>query len=123
MANSTDNFTSDNNANDTVRPSQLGKLDTKPLINEETIVARLNKNAVLLETLAEDLVYKGITIPLPGDKAYNTKLDTVLEEDSEKKKNDGAAKLKDNIFNTPAALEKYINFATTVEESENRLHF
>jgi len=76
-----------------------------------------------LEAFVEDSVYKGIIIPLPKDKAHDIKLDTVLEEESKKKKNDSAAKLKDNTFNTPAALEKYINFATTVEENKDRLYF
>ncbi len=104
-------------------PSQLGKLNAKLLIDEGIIAIRLNRNAALLEALIKDLIYKGITIPLPGDRAYNIKLDTVLEEDSEEEKNNSTAKSKDDIFNIPAALEKCINFAVTVEENENRSHF
>ena len=76
-----------------------------------------------METFVEDLIYKDIIIPLPKDKAYDIKLNTILEEDSEKEKNNGAIKLKDDIFNTLAALEKYINFVATVEESKNGLYF
>ena len=106
-----------------MRPSQSGKLDIELLINEETITMRFNRNTVLLKNFVEDLIYKGIIIPLLKDKAYDTKLDTILEEDSEEEKNDGAIKSKDDIFNTPAALEKYINFTATVEKNENRLYF
>ena len=45
----------------------------------------------------EDLVRQGTTIPLPKDKAHNTKLNTVLEEDSQEE--------KDNTFNIPTALK------------------
>ena len=75
-----------------------------------------------MEAFIEDLVYKGITIPLPRDRACNIKLDTILEEDSEEEK-DNATKLKDNIFSTPTTLEKYINLAAIVEEGEDRLYF
>ena len=106
-----------------MRPSWLGKPDAKPLINEEITAIRLNRKATLLETLTEDLVREGTTVPLPKDRAYNTKLDTVLEEDSKEEKDNNATKLKDDIFNTPTTLEKYINFAAIVEESEDRLYF
>ena len=67
---------------------------------------------------------KSTTIPLPRDRAYNTKLDTVLEEDNKKEEGNDAAKLKDNIFNTPATLEEYINLtAKVVEEGEDGVHF
>ena len=47
-----------------------------------------------------------------------------LEEDSKEEKDNNAAKLKDNTFNTPAALEEYINLtAKAVKEGEDRLHF
>ncbi len=101
----------------------MGKFNVKPLVNKETIAIRFNKNTTLLKALAKDLVYKNTIIPLPRDKACNTKLDIILKEDSEKEKNNGATKLKDNTFNTLAALEKYINFAVTMEESKNRSHF
>ena len=81
------------------------------------------KNTALLKALIEDLVYEGTIIPLPGDRAHNIKLDTVLEEDSKEEKNDGAAKLKDNTFNTPITLEKYINFAIIIKESKNKSYF
>ena len=124
MVNGTNYFTSDNNnANNIVRPSQSGKPNAKPLINKETIAIRLDRNAALLETLIEDLVRKGTTIPLPRDRARDTKLDTILEEDSKEEKDNNTAKLKDNIFNTPTALEKYINLTAIVEESKDRLYF
>ena len=66
---------------------------------------------------------KGTTILLPRDRAYNTKLNTILEEDSKENKDNDAAKSKDDIFNTPTTLEKYINFTATVEEGKNGLHF
>ena len=69
-----------------MRPSQSGKFNTKPLVDKEITAVRLNKNAALLKVFVKDLVYKGIIIPLFGDKAYNIKLDTVLEEDSKKEK-------------------------------------
>ena len=77
----------------------------------------------MLEALTEHLVRKGTIIFLPRDRARNIKLDTVLEEDSKENKNNHAAKLKDNIFNTPAALKKYINFTATVEEGKDGLYF
>ena len=124
MVDGTDYFTSNNNnANDVVRPGWLGKPNAKPLVNKETIAIRLDRNATLLETLTEDLVREGTTIFLPRDRAYNTKLDTVPEEDSEEEKDNNAAKSKDDIFNTPAALEKCINLAAIVEESEDGLYF
>jgi len=68
----------------------------------------------------EHLIRKNITVPLLRDRAYNTKLDTILKEDNEENKNNDAAKLKDNAFNTPTTLEKYINLTTIVEKGENR---
>ncbi len=69
-------------------------------------------------------MHKGITIPLRGNKTYNIKLDTVLEENSKEEKDINAAKLKDNTFNTPAALEEYINLTTkAVKEGKDRLYF
>jgi hypothetical protein len=77
----------------------------------------------LLEAFVERLVRKGTTIPLPEDRAYNTKLNTVLEKDNKEEKDNNAAKLKDNIFNMPTALEEYINLTTIVEEGKDRLYF
>ena len=37
---------------------------------------------------------KGTTIPLPRDRARDTKLDTVLEEDNKEEKDNNVAKLK-----------------------------
>ena len=62
---------------------------------------------------------KGTTIPLPKDRARNTKLNTILEKDNKKEKDNNAAKLKDNIFNTPTTLEEYINIAAIVEEGKD----
>ncbi len=46
-----------------------------------------------------------------------------MEEDNKEKKDNDAIKSKDNIFNTPAALEKYMNLATIVKEGEDGSHF
>ena len=62
---------------------------------------------------------KGTTIPLPRDRARNTKLNTILEKDNKEEKNNNAAKLKDNIFNRPTALEECINLTTIVEEGKD----
>ena len=51
---------------------------------------------------------QGTTIPLPKDRAYNIKLDTILEKNNKEEKDNNATKLKDNIFNTPTILKKYI---------------
>ena len=59
---------------------------------------------------------KSTTIPLLRDRARNTKLNTVLEKDNKEEKDNDAAKLKDDIFNTPTALEECINLAAIVEE-------
>ncbi|XTI89213.1 hypothetical protein V2W45_1331573 [Cenococcum geophilum] len=110
LANSTDYFTSNNDdASNIVRYSQAGKLNAKPFVNKETVAIRLNRNTALLEAFIERLVRKGTTIPLPRDKARDTKLNTILEKDNKKEKDNNAAKLKDNTFNTPTALEEYIN--------------
>jgi hypothetical protein len=77
----------------------------------------------LLEAFIERLVRKSTTIPLPGDRARDTKLDTILEEDNKEEKGDDAAKLKDDIFNTPTALKECINLAAIVEEGEYKLYF
>ena len=60
-------------------------------------------------------MHEGTTIPLPGDRARDTKLDTVPEEDIKEE--------KDDTVNTPATLEKYINLTATVEEGKDRLYF
>ena len=77
----------------------------------------------MLEAFIERLVRKSTTVPLPKDRAYNTKLDTVLEEDNKGEKGNNAAKLKDNTFNTPTALEEFINLAAIVEEGKYKLYF
>ena len=83
MANSTNYFISDNDdASNVVRYSRAGKLSTKLFINKEIVAARLNRNTTLLEAFIEHPVYKGTTIPLPKDRAYDTKLDTVPEENN-----------------------------------------
>ena len=101
----------------------MGKFNTKPLVNKETTAARLDRNNTLLETLVEDLVHKGITVPLPGDRVCDTKIDTILKKDSNEEKDNNTTKSKDNRINTPTTLEKCINFATIVEESEDGLYF
>jgi len=90
----------------------MDKLSAKLFVNEETAAIRLNRNTTLLKAFIERLVRKSTTVPLLRDKARNTKLNTVLEKDNKKEKGNNAAKLKDNIFNTPTALEEYINLAT-----------
>ena len=101
----------------------MGKLSAKPFINKETATIRLNRNTTLLEAFTERLVHKSTTIPLPGDRAHNTKLDTILEEDNKEEKGDDAAKLKDNTFNTPTTLEECINLTAIVEEGKYKLYF
>jgi len=76
----------------------------------------------LLEAFIERLVRKGTTISLPRDRAHN-KLDTILKKDNKEEKDNNAAKLKDNTFNTPTALEECINLTTIVEEGKDRLYF
>jgi len=68
-------------------------------------------------------VRKGTTVPLPRGRARNTKLNTILEKDNKKEKDDNIVKLKDNIFNTPTVLEECINLTTIVEEGKDRLYF
>ena len=51
------------------------------------------------------------------------KLNTILKENSEEEKDDDNTKLKDDIFNTPAALKKYINLTVIVKEGEDGLYF
>ena len=87
------------------------------------VAIKLNRNTILLEAFIEYLVHKSITVPLLRDRAYNTKLDTVLEEDNKEKKGDNAAKPKDDTFNTPTALKECINLTTIVEEGEYKLYF
>ena len=69
------------------------------------------------------MVRKSTTIPLPGDRARDTKLNTIPKEDNKEEKGNNAAKLKDNIFNTPTTLEEYINLTTIVEEGKYKLYF
>ena len=60
----------------------MGKLNAKLLINKEIIAVRLDRDTVLLEALVEDLVRQGTTVPLLRDRACNTKLNTILKENS-----------------------------------------
>ena len=106
-----------------MRYSWVGKLSAKPFVNKETATIRLNRNAALLEAFAERLVRKSTTVPLLGDRARDTKLNTILEKDNKEEKDNNAVKLKDNTFNTPTALEECINLTTTVEEGEDGLYF
>ena len=67
---------------------------------------------------------KSTTIYSLGDNARQAKLATVLEKDSKEEKDNDIPKLNNNIFNTPAALEEYINLATkAVEEGKDGSHF
>jgi hypothetical protein len=69
-------------------------------------------------------VYKNTTIYFLGDNARQNKLVTIPEEDSKEEKDNNAIKLKDDTFNTPITLKKYINLAAkAVEEGKNRLYF
>ena len=77
----------------------------------------------MLEAFIERLVRKSTIIPLPRDRARNIKLDTILEEDNKEEKGNNAAKLKDNIFNTPTALEECINLTAIVKEGKYKLYF
>ena len=77
----------------------------------------------MLEVFIKHLIYKSTTIPLPKDRARNTKLDTILKENSKEDKDNNATKLKDNTFNTPTALEKYINLIIIIEEGKDKLYF
>ena len=62
--------TNNNNANDAVRPGQLGKFNTKPLINKKTAAAKLNRNATLLKAFTKYLAYKSTTIYSLKDNTY-----------------------------------------------------
>ena len=48
----------------------MGKLNTKPLVNKETVAVKLNRNAALLKAFTERLVCKNITIYSLKDNAY-----------------------------------------------------
>ena len=98
-------------------------LSTKLFINKEIVAIRLNRNTTLLEAFIERLVRKGTTIPLPRNRASSTKLNTILEKDNKKEKDNNAAKLKDSIFITPTTLEEYINLTAIVKEGKDRLYF
>ena len=106
-----------------MRYSRAGKLSAKPFVNKEIVAIRLNINTASLEAFIECSVRKGTTIPLPKDRARNTKVDTILKEDNKEQKDNNAAKSKDNIFNAPTALEEYINLTAIVEEGKYRLYF
>ena len=88
------------------------------------VAVRLNRSATLLEAFTKHLARESTAIYSLGDNARQAKLATILKEDSKEEKDNNTAKLKDDIFNTPTTLEKYINLtAKVVEESENRLYF
>ena len=71
MTNGTDYPSINNdNASNTVRPSRLGKLNTKPLVNKEIAAAKLNRNAALLEAFAKRSTYKSTIIYSLKDNAY-----------------------------------------------------
>ena len=61
--------TNNNDASDIVQPSWLGKLNAKPLVNEEIAAAKFNRNAALLEAFTECLAYKSTTIHSLEDNA------------------------------------------------------
>ena len=116
--------TNKDDANDAVRPSLVGELIADILVNEETAAIRLNRNATLSEAFTERLARESTTIYSLGDNARQAKLGTILEEDSKEEKDNDAPKSNDNTFNTPTALEEYINLAAkAVKEGEDRLHF
>jgi len=125
LTDSTNYFsTNNNNPSNIVRPSWLGKLNTKLLINKEIAAVRLNRNTTLLEAITKRLIHKSTTIYFLGNNTRQNKPATILEEDSKKEKNNNAAKLKDNIFNILTTLKEYINLTTkVVEEGEDRLYF
>ena len=62
-------FINNDDASDAVRPSRLGKLNTKPLIDKEIAAVKLNRNAALLEAFVKYLVYKSTIIYSLGDNA------------------------------------------------------
>ena len=71
LTNSTDYpSTNNNNASDTVQPGQLGKFNTKPLINKEIAAAKFNKNTALLKAFTKYLVYKSTTIHSLKNNVY-----------------------------------------------------
>ena len=53
-----------------MRPSRLGKFNTKLLINKEIVAVRLNRNAILSEAFTKRLAPKSTTIYFLGDNAY-----------------------------------------------------
>jgi len=61
--------TNKDNANDVVRPSQVGKLSINLFINKDIIAIRLNRNIALLEAFAKHLVYKSTAIHSLRDNA------------------------------------------------------
>ena len=50
-----------------MRYSRAGKLNTKPLINKETVAIRLNRNTTLSEAFAKRLARESTTIYFLGD--------------------------------------------------------
>ena len=106
------------------RSGRSGKLNAEPLVDEEIAAAKLDRNAALSEAFAERSARESTIIHSLGDNARQDKLATIPEEDSEEEKDDDTAKSKDDTFDTPAALEEYMNLAAkAVEEGEDGSHF
>ena len=63
-------FINNNDVSDAVQPGQLGKLNTKPLVDKEIAATKLNRNAALLEAFAEYLARKSTIIHSLRDNAY-----------------------------------------------------
>ena len=53
---------------------------------------------------------EGTIVFLFRDRARNTKIDTILEEDSDEETGDNTIKPKDDTFNMPATLKKMHKF-------------
>ena len=125
LTNSTNHpSTNKDNTSDTVQPSRVSKLIADLLINKETVAVRLNRNAALLKAFTKRLVYKSTTIYSLGDNTHQAKLATIPKEDNKVEKDNNAPKSNNNTFNTPAALEEYINLAAkVVEKGKDRLYF
>ena len=61
--NNTDHpFTNKDNANNTMRPGQAGKLIANTLVNKKTAAIKLNRNTTLLKTFTKHLTHKNTTI-------------------------------------------------------------
>jgi hypothetical protein len=78
----------------------------------------------LLKAFTKYLARENTTIHSLGDNTRQNKLVTILEEDSEEEKDNNTTKLKDDTFNMPTTLKKYMNLATKViKEGEDKSHF